>query len=260
MTDNYNRVDTFRAILVLAAAVGTIAFNWLAATGRIGGVTPEMISALYPTPVTPAGYAFSIWSLIYLGILAFAVYQLLPANLARFRSVRSYFILSCALNCAWIYMWHNDRIDISFVIIVLLWASLFMINLKLRETKTTGEYWFARAPFELYLGWVTAASLVNFAVLLVYWKVGLSEQAWTWTAVVLILAAAVIGILIRLRLTSYFCPLAIAWALTAIGVKQSGHTLVVVATAVGTVACLIAAMSFVVNMPSSDNPKPSTSS
>ncbi|HEV8590538.1 MAG TPA: hypothetical protein VGQ55_00430, partial [Pyrinomonadaceae bacterium] len=80
-----SRTDKFRAILVLAATLGMIAFNWLAAVGRIGGVTPEFISSSHPTPLTPAPYVFTIWSLIYLGMIAFSILQIMPAHIARFR-------------------------------------------------------------------------------------------------------------------------------------------------------------------------------
>lgn len=259
MTENMSRVDNFRALLVLAATIGTIAFNWLAAAGRINGITPEMVSDKYPTLVTPADYAFAIWALIYLGLIAFSIYQLMPANAARFRNVRSFYILSCALNCGWIYMWLHDQIAICFVIIVLLWASLFLISLNLKQTHGMGEYWLAKAPFEIYFGWVTVAALVNFAVLLVHWNVQISATAWNWIAIALILFAAALAILIRKRLSNYLYPLAIAWAVAAVGVKQSGQTLIVVACAAGLVTGLIASLSFVVNLPSSDNPKPAQS-
>ncbi len=84
MTSETNGTDRGRAVLVLVATLGTIVFNALAATGHINGVTPEMVSGKYPTVVTPAGYAFTIWSLIYVGLLAFSVYQLLPSQLAAF--------------------------------------------------------------------------------------------------------------------------------------------------------------------------------
>jgi len=219
--------------------------------GWIGGVTPSEISDRYPTPVTPAGYAFSIWSLIYIGMIAFSVYQLLPANAARFRRIRSLYILTCALNCGWIYMWHSDQIAICLVLIFLLAACLFLINLDLKETNGPGEYWLAKAPFSIYFGWVTAATLVNFAILLVHLDMSVS----TGPGIVLILLAATLGVIIRIKLVNYLYAVAIAWALTAIGVKQSGQTLIVVATAVGTVACLIAALSFVVGLPSTDNPR-----
>lgn len=255
MIDNPTSTDRIRAILVLVATFGVIAFNMFASAGWISGVTPEEISNKYPTLVTPAGYAFSIWSLIYAGLIAFSIYQILPSNLVKFRSIRTFYILSCALNCGWIYFWHNDQIAVCFVLIFLLAASLFIINLYLRSTETPGEYWLAKAPFGIYFGWVTAAMLVNFAILLVYWNVQLSQSAWTSLAVGLILLAAALGVLIRIRLSNYLYPLAIAWALTAIAVKQSGQTPIVVAAAIGVIACLIATLSFVLTLPSSSTPR-----
>jgi translocator protein len=231
--------------------LGTIGFNWLAAVGSINGITPEKISNAYPTPITPAGYAFAIWSLIYFGLIAFSVYQMLPSNLERFRNVRSHYILSCALNCAWIYFWHNGQISICLGIIIALCVTLFFINYQLRSADSVVGNLISKGTFGIYFGWVTAATLVNFAVLLVYLKVSLSESVNTWLAVGLILLAAALGVLIRVLYKNYFYPLAIAWALTAIAVKQSGNTLPVTAAAIGVVACLIAAISFVLTLNSS---------
>ena len=242
-----------RSFLVLAATIGVIAFNWLAATGRLGTDTAE-ISAKYPTLVTPAGYAFSIWSLIYVGLLAFSIYQLLPANLARFRAVRSFYIFSCALNCAWLYFWHRDQIIICFVIILALAATLLLISRQLKDPESLRDTWFAKEPFGLYFGWVTAAALVNFAIMLKFLKVELSPTTGTIMAVSLIILVAVIAVLVRYKLTTSLYPLAVAWALTAIAVKQSGQTLIVTAAAFGVIACFIASMSFVMNLRSSDNP------
>jgi len=242
-----------RSFLVLAATIGVIAFNWLAATGRLGTDTAE-ISAKYPTLVTPAGYAFSIWSLIYVGLLAFSIYQLLPANLARFRAVRSFYIFSCALNCAWLYFWHRDQIIICFVIILALAATLLLISRQLKDPESLRDTWFAKEPFGLYFGWVTAAALVNFAIMLKFLKVELSPTTGTIMAVSLIILVAVIAVLVRYKLTTSLYPLAVAWALTATAVKQSGQTLIVTAAAFGVIACLIASMSFVMNLRSSDNP------
>lgn len=260
MTEPTNRVDTFRAILVAAATLGMIAFNFLAATGRLNGVDTGAISAKYPTSVTPAGYAFSIWSLIYAGMLAFSIWQLLPANRARFSSIRSFYILSCALNCGWLYMWHSDQIAICSLLLFLLAVSLFFICNNLRRVEGAGDYWLVKAPFGIYFGWVTAATLVNFAILLVYWQLDISEGAWMGISVGLILAAAALGVILSIRLNNYLYPLAIAWALAAIGVRQSGNTAVVVASAVGVIVCLIACLSFVLTMPSTDNPRRSAES
>lgn len=254
MENGVTGTDRMRSILVLAATVGVIAFNWLAAAGRLGSDTAA-ISAKYPTLLTPAGYAFSIWSLIDLGLIAFSVYQLLPANLARFRAIRSFYIFSCALNCAWLYFWHLDQIVICFVVIIALWATLGIISYQLRNPESLRDTWAAKAPFGIYFGWITAAMLVNFAIMLKYLKVDFSPSAESALAISLILIAAAFAILVRIKLTNYFYPLAIAWALTAIAVKQSGQTLIVTAAALGVIACLIAALSFVMNLNSSISPK-----
>ena len=255
MSDNPTSTDRVRSMLVIAATFGTIVFNILSATGRINGITPEVISDKYVTSVTPAAFAFTIWTLIYAGLIAFSIYQFLPANLVKYRSIRTFYILSCALNCGWIYFWHGDQIAVCLVLIILLAVSLFYINLNLKETETLAEFWLAKAPFGIYFGWVSAAALVNFAILLVSMGVQMTETAWTTISVALILFAAALGILMRVRLTNYLYPLAIAWALTAIAVKQSGQTAVVVACAIGVVISLIATLSFVVNLPSSTTAK-----
>ena len=250
MNEAGSATDKLRAVLVLAATIGMIVFNWLASAGYINGVTPQAISDKYPTNITPAGYAFAIWSLIYAGMIAFSIYQLLAANLVRFRGIRSLYIMSCALNCAWIYFWHQEQIAICLAIILGLLAVLLIINIKVREFDSIADSAIVKAAFGIYFGWVTAASLVNFAVLLVYLKVDLGSAAALF-GVILILFAAALGVLVRIRLTNYFYPLAIAWALTAIAVKQSSQTWIVSAAAAGVIACLIASLSFVMNLNSS---------
>lgn len=244
MSETRSNSDLFRAILVIVATIGTIAVNFMAATGKFGGVSVELISDKYPTPITPAGFAFTIWSLIYLGLLIFSIYQFVGNNLSRFRSIRSLYILSCALNCGWIFFWVQERIDVSFVIIAALFLVLFIINSRTSSPKNYAEYWSVKAPFGLYFGWVTAATLVNLAVLLS----SINRPISSIVGAQFILAAAAMGILIRVKFTNYLYPLAIAWAATGIAVKQSGDTWIVVASAAAVVACLIAAMSFVTKL------------
>lgn len=255
MTDDPTLTDRVRSLLVIVATLATIVFNFYSAAGRINGTTPAEISDQYQTMITPAGYAFAIWSLIYAGLIAFSVFQLLPSNAVRFRTIRTFFILSCALNCGWIYFWHHGQIAVCFVLIFLLAVTLFLISLNLRTAETPGEYWLAKVPFGIYFGWVTAATLVNFAILLVHWNVNFSDSTWTLVSVALIMLAAGLGVLIRIKLTNYIYPLAIAWALTAIAVKQSGYTSIVAACALGVIISLIATLSFVVNLPSTSTSK-----
>lgn len=253
MEDKSRSTDMMRAILVLLATVGTIIFNGLAATGYVNGVTPEVISAKYSTVVTPAGYAFTIWSLIYVGMLAFSIYQALPSNLAKFRPVRTLYILSCLLNCGWIYFWHREAIAICLALILGLLVTLIMMIAILRNPKTTREALFTTAPLGLYAGWVTAATLVNLAILLVSSGSGLSSQAWNFLGSALIVVAALAAVVVRWKLRNFLYPLAVAWAMTAIGVKQSGNTPIVVAAAFATIICLVMSISFVMDLQSSAN-------
>ena len=244
--------DRLKPILVIVATIGVIIFNYLAAIGALGGIDTGAISDKYPTRITPAGYAFAIWSLIYLGLIAFSIYQALPKNAERFRSLRTVYILSCAANCAWLYFWHSEAILVCLLVIFILLGSLAVINVQLQKTETMGEYWLAKAPFGIYFGWVTAATILNATIALVYLNVRVSDAAKNILGAGLILIAAALGVIIRFKLTNYFYPLAIAWALTAIAVKQSGQTLIVASAAVGVIACLLAALSFLMKMPSSE--------
>ncbi|MBX3266840.1 MAG: tryptophan-rich sensory protein [Acidobacteria bacterium] len=251
MTEKTDSAGTLAGFAVAAATLLTIGFNWLAAAGMVGGVTPAEISAKYPTAVTPAGYAFSIWSLIYLGMIAYSVYQLSSNASPQARSIRWLYVVTCLLNCGWIYFWHHDYIAVCLGLIAGLAFTLFLINQKLKDVSTTRDFWLTKAPFGLYFGWVTAATLVNFAILLASRNV----ETGTLFAVGLILVAGTFGILFRVTLRNYIYPLAIAWAVTAISVKQSGQTAIVATGAFVVIVCLIATLSFVVNLPSTDHPR-----
>lgn len=248
MTETANSQDRMRAILVLVATIGTIVFNGLAAAGYINGVTPEVISNKYPTILTPAGYAFSIWSLIYVGMIAFSIYQLLPNNLLRFRSIRTIYIVSCVFNCAWIYFWHREQIGVCLVLILVLMLTLLLINVKFKEPGSLRMALVTKAPFGIYFGWVTCAAIVNFAVFLAYAGVTMSSRTSAIFGCICIAVAAGFAIVVRWRLANYLYAIAVAWALTAIAVKQSGNTPIVIAAAFGAVTCLVTAGSVVVNL------------
>lgn len=248
-----DKSQRLKQILVIIATVGLIAFNYLAAQGYIGGVTPAFVSDKYPSLITPAGYAFAIWSLIYLGLTAFSIYQILPSNAERFHNLRSAYILSCAANCAWIYFWHQEAIVVCVGIIFLLLGTLAFINVRLRNTAATGEFWLAKFPFGLYFGWVTAASILNATIALIYLKIQIADSVAVIAGAALLLTATVLGVIVRFKLNNPFYPLAIAWALTAIAVKQSGQTLIVATAAVGVIILLIAAISYVINLNSQTN-------
>ena len=252
MDDDAHPSDRLRSFLVILATIATIAFNALAAIGYVNGITPAEISDRLPTIVTPAGYAFSIWSLIYVGLLSFSVYQALPGNLGRFRGIRTLYIASCVLNCAWIYFWHHGFVGICAILIVVLAGVLTTIVALFSITTSWVEKLVVKATFGLYAGWVAIASIVNVFVYLRSIDSPESESQVLGIAAVVIATAAAVAV--TWKFTNYIYPLAIAWAITAIAVNQSGKTGLVVACSGGVIMCLLLATSFILSFPSTAHP------
>src|SRR5215213_2175017 len=165
MNGKPNRTEKIRQILVILATVGVIIINYLGGTGSINNASVGDISDKYPTLLTPAGYAFSIWGLIYLGMILFSVYQALPSQAAnpRFLRTRTIYIASCVANGAWIYFWLHEQILIATAVIFILLAALAFININLKGANSHAETWLARVPFGIYFGWITVASIINAA-------------------------------------------------------------------------------------------------
>lgn len=234
-------------ILQLASAVAfavVLVFNFLAATGRINETDTGAISDRYPTQLTPAGYAFTIWSLIYLGLAAFAVYQVLPSNRDRgpLGRIRFLFLISCAANVGWLVSWHYDLIPLSLVFMLALLVSLLLISDASSKLSDTRDVLFVSAPFNLYFGWVTVAAIVNASIALVATGTEPMERTGSLLGAALILAAAAIGTFVRFRLNAFLYPIAIAWGVTAIAIKQSGNTPIVAAAAVAVIVLLFGAL------------------
>jgi translocator protein len=239
---NSNQTSTtekLRQILVIFATIGVIVMNYLASIAFIGGITPDYISEKYPTFITPSGYAFAIWGLIYTGIIFFAIFQMLPSQLEKFRHIRTLYILSCLANCAWIYFWHQQQIVVSLVVIFILLSTLALINLKLRGDKNN---LFAQLLFGTYFGWVTVASIVNATIALIYLGVQTSDSISIWLSAILILVATIIGIFLRLKLPNIAYSLTIVWAIIAIAVKQNNYLIIVVTAVISVIALLIASL------------------
>lgn len=150
--------------------LGVILVNTLSVTLPLGGNSTREISDKYHTYLTPAGYAFSIWSLIYLLLAGFVIYQFRSATGSRdsVQSIGIWFILSCVFNMSWLILWHYLYIELSLAAMVLLLISLIVIYRKTRmiDRPTTGESWLIRLPFSIYLGWICVATIVNVSIVL----------------------------------------------------------------------------------------------
>lgn len=244
MTEKTNlNAERVRQFLVVAATAGTLFVNYLAGTGYINNKTPADISDQYPTLLTPSGYAFSIWSLIYLGLFAFSVYQALPAQIARFSKIRTLYVINCAANCVWLYLWHYEQIPLSLPVIFVMLGTLVLINTNLPDANSSAEFWLARLPFNIYFGWMTVAAILNFSIALVFLGFDATGTMKVFFASALIIAAAILGVVIHFKFASAAYPLTIAWALIAIAIKHSTETILVTVAAFGVIALLLVALS-----------------
>jgi translocator protein len=232
-----------RQWLVIAALVVMIATNILANALPLNNQTTGAISARFPIYFEPAGYVFSIWGLIYLGLIVYAVYQALPAQRQnpRLRAIAFPFILSCLANTTWLFLWHYNRFTLTQAAMVTLLLALILIYRRLaagRPAASTIEKWAVHLPFSVYLGWVTVATVANTSIVLYDWGWrggALGEPVW---AVLMLLVTAGLTFLMLWRHGDVAYALVIVWAAAGIAVKQSGSGLVA-GTAVA-VAVLVA--------------------
>jgi hypothetical protein len=225
---------------ILAFAV-VIVVNTMANAVPLGGQTTGEVSAKYPSLFTPAGYVFSIWGLIYLGLAVFVVWQALPAqrsnqNLA---AIRIPFLINCACNAVWIFLWHYDLLLLSMLFMLVILGSLIHVyrtlNIGLSDA-TVKEQWIVHLPFSIYTGWITVATIANLSALQINagWdNVGL--DAPTWTIIKLALAGSIAATVLFRRRDIAFVLVAI-WASAGIAVE---HAAIPVVSGAGTVIALL---------------------
>jgi benzodiazapine receptor len=239
-------------INLLALFVALI-MNGLANALPINGLNTGQISDRFQVYFVPAGYVFSIWGLIYLGLLSFAIYQALPAQSdnPRLNRIGYWFALGCLANSVWILLWHYGFFLWTLVAMVTLLVSLIAIYVRLgigRLAVPAVERWVVHAPFSIYLGWITVATVANVTDVLWYlgWG-GWGISPVTWAAVMLFVAA-VITLLVNWTRADVAYVLVIVWAFAGIAVKQANVELV--ARAARALA-LVVALPLVVTVPRS---------
>jgi translocator protein len=235
----------------LASLIAALIINGLAGTTLLNGRTTADVSAAYPTLITPAGYVFSIWGIIYVLLVAFAIYQALPSQRDKLyhKQIGALFILSNILNSIWLFLWQYDFITVSVVVMFGLLASLIAIYVRLGIGKTKTplkERLLVHVPFSVYLGWITIASIANVASALVQisWDgFGLSAETWAIAVLALALIIALAMILTR-RDIAY--SLVIVWALAGIAINQNAYPNIVLTAEVAIVIIVVALVATLV--------------
>jgi hypothetical protein len=229
----------------VGAFLVTVLVNALASTGALNGKSTGEISDRYATLVTPAGYVFAVWSVIYILLAVFVVFQALPSQRGKAfqREVGVLFVLGSVFNVVWIFLWQYEFITLSVLPMFALLATLVATYLRLNIGKSNvlmKEKLSVHLPFSVYLGWITIASIADVAASLVSvnWDgFGLSDV--TWAIVVIVVALATTSLVVFTRRDVAY-GLVIMWALVGIAVKQSGNQSIVTATEISAVVMAVA--------------------
>jgi hypothetical protein len=224
MSSMVTTADRVRSIAVLVFAVAQLAsapvtFLVQGEAGNQGAISDANLS-----PVTPAGYAFSIWGLIYAASLVLAIYQLLPGQLARevHRRTGWWLVSAFAASTVWVpvfgtrVIWASQVVIVALVVFLVLATVLFT---ELGRAETVAEQFAFRLPVTLYLGWATLACFAGFGT--TFRSLGLPQESGLTrlVGVALVVGATVVSLFVIGRLSALAGFVFTAgWALVAVAV------------------------------------------
>jgi benzodiazapine receptor len=234
-------------LLTLLFTIATITVNALANILPFNGQNTGEISDRFPIRFVPAGYVFAIWGVIYLGLIAFAIYQALPSqreNKTLDAIAPAYWMASIA-NAVWIVLWHYEYFTLTIFVMAVLLLSLISIYRRLRAeaAPSAGFRVTTQLTFSIYLGWISVATIANASQLLYFlnWNAfGLSAELW---AVIMLVVATTLGVLMLMRERDVAYALVLVWAYVGIAVAQADSAFV--ANSAYALAALLAGLSLV---------------
>ncbi|MCM3719329.1 TspO/MBR family protein [Fictibacillus phosphorivorans] len=214
--------EKLRAYMNMAALGIVILVNYLANALPINGNTTGALSEKYNVLITPSGYAFSIWGLIYTLLAIWVIYQAMPKqiNHPAFKSIGYWFVINCFFNTLWVFVWHNEQLILSLVVMIGLLLSLMMIYSRIKGVEDRPK--FILIPFSFYLGWVSVATIVNTSIVLKYsgWDgFGVSSETWTIT---MLIVGMVLAFAFIFKNNDLIYPLVFVWAFIGIGIRHMG--------------------------------------
>jgi hypothetical protein len=226
-----------RQLAVLAAALVNVGLNALAGAGLLFGTPTGAVSDAVPTGVTPAGWAFSIWGVLFAGVLVFAAWQALPAQRGpRYDPLAAPFIAANVLNGLWQIPWLTGQFGLAAVVIMGILGALVALYVRLDRMALRGaERWTLGVPTSLFLAWLTVAAALNVTV----WLRALGwAPAGTFWPIVLVLTVAAVGTGLLARTGDVAVALVLGWAYAGIYAAHPDRATLVIALALGAVAVL----------------------
>ena len=218
------------SVLNLASVILVIAINYATQALRVNETTVGEISNKYFNLFTPASYAFAIWGFIFIGLIAYGIYQV---KIAFFSDQPSsfiektgyWFILTNVLNCVWVFVFTFDYTGLSVLVMLGILFSLLQIVLKTNmnnEKVSRSTILLGHIPIGIYTGWIAVATIANVAAFLskLNWDGAFfSEQQWT---VIMIGIATLVNIFMVWKRNMREFAFVGIWALFAIYKRHTG--------------------------------------
>ncbi len=228
----------FLALSNAAVIILMLIWNIYSASNVMNGTTIAAISDKFNSLFTPAGYAFSIWSAIYIGqiILAyFTVKQVYSSeiNTKYIYTLAPLLITTNLLNCSWIYIWLHEYFLFSVLVMIgmLIGLIILMINIRFLDKENNSDFrYFIALPISSYTAWISVATIANISEYLqsIGWNFLFSES--TWAIIIILIAGLINAYLVYKRNLFVFGAIGI-WSIFAIFIKHYGvYTNIVIAS------------------------------
>lgn len=225
---NKNKENINLKVMTVIAFIVMVAANVLANALPINSQATGAISDKYENLFAPAPITFSIWSVIYIALFVYSLYQFKKVRGKQshltevtINSVNKLFIVSSLLNALWIFAWHYEVLWLSVMLMIGILVCLIKINTTLTNQKhSLYDKLCVSAPFSIYFGWITIAMIANITTWLVSveWD-GFGMRPGIWMVIILIIGA-MIGLTVMWRQRDFIYGLVIVWAYTGILIKH----------------------------------------
>ena len=213
-----------RQVLGVAVLVAVLWMNAMAGAGTLSGESIGLIANRYTSYFLPAGWVFGIWSLIYLALTAFTVYQALPGQRenAALERLGLGWAVNGVLNIAWVVTFSFSLFGVSLLVMVALLVNLVWINEKVgagRVELGRLDRVFVAFPFSLYLAWISVALISNTFQYATYaqWS-GFGIGGAVWSAAMMTVATGLATFMVVHR-GAWIFPVVNAWAFVGIAAR-----------------------------------------
>lgn len=214
----------------LIAFVSVLAVNYLSITGIFNNQTQKEVSDMFPTLITPATFAFSIWGVIYL-LVFISLGIMIFRNKEReydeaIDSITFLFLISCLANIFWNISFLYLNLPLSTLFILILLVSLTEIIRKIKKIELLPKI-LLPLTFGMYAGWVLIASVVNISATLVQAKwMGFGFDAHMWTNIILAVSLLIV-FYISIKTKNAIIVVPVIWAYFAI-YKEHAHIIALI--------------------------------